>query len=91
MHIKPIGNRILVKQESMEQKTASGIVLPETMEKQQKEQGVIVAMGEGEGLKKLNLKIGDKVIFGKYTGDEVTFDKVEYKIIKHEDVLGIVE
>jgi chaperonin GroES len=91
MNIKPIGNRILVKPEVVEQKTMSGIVLPETMEKQQKEQGVIVAMGEGEGLKKLQLKIGDKVIFGKYSGEEVSFDKVEYKFIKHEDILGKVE
>jgi chaperonin GroES len=91
MNIKPIGNRILVKPEAVEQKTASGIILPDTAEKEQKEQGTIIAMGEGEGLKKLHLKIGDKVIFGKYSGEEISYNKVDYKFIKHEDVLGIVE
>lgn len=91
MNIKPVGNRILVKPEVMEQKTKSGIVLPDTAEKEQKEQGTIVAMGDGEGLKKLNLKVGDKVIFGKYSGEEFQLEKVDYKFIKHEDILGTVE
>jgi chaperonin GroES len=91
MNIKPIGNRILVKPVAGEEVTKSGIVLPDTAEKEKKEQGQIIALGEGEGLKKLNLKVGDKILFGKYSGEEIEINKVEYKFLKHEDVLGIVE
>jgi chaperonin GroES len=91
MNIKPIGDRVLIKPLVVEEVTKSGILLPDTAEKEKKEQGVVVAIGEGEKIKKLNLKVGDKIIFGKYTGDEVEIDKVDYKFLKDEDVLGIVE
>jgi chaperonin GroES len=94
MNIKPIGDRILVKPMRQEEVTKSGIVLPDTAEKEKKEEGEIVAIGEGEKIKKLNLKVGDKVLFGKYAGDEVEVsegsEKVEYKFLKDEDVLGII-
>lgn len=94
MNIKPIGDRILVKPMRQEEVTKSGIVLPDTAEKEKKEEGEIVAVGEGEKIKKLNLKVGDKVLFGKYAGDEVEVsedgEKVEYKFLKDEDVLGII-
>jgi chaperonin GroES len=91
MNIKPLGDRILVKPLPVEEVTKSGIVLASTSEKEKKEQGEVVAIGDGEKVKKLNLKIGDKVIFGKYAGDEAEIDKVDYKFLKDEDVLGIVE
>ncbi len=91
MNIKPLGDRILVKPLLAEEVSKSGIVLPDTAEKTKKEQGEIVAIGEGEKIKKMNLKIGDKVLFGKYAGDEVEMDKVEYKFLKDEDILGIVQ
>lgn len=101
MNIKPIGNRILVKQLSTEEVTKSGIVLPATADKEKKAQGKIVAVGSGEEIGKLGLKPGDIVVFGKYAGDEVEVDengeKVEYKVlyVGHEkdesDVLAIVE
>ncbi|MBX4186901.1 MAG: co-chaperone GroES [Candidatus Doudnabacteria bacterium] len=91
MQIKPLGDRVLVKPLTTEEVTKSGIVLPDTAEKEKKEQGEIVAIGEGEKIRKLNLKIGDKVLFGKYAGEEVEVDKVDYKFLKDEDVLGIVE
>lgn len=90
MQIKPLGDRVLVKPLTSEEVTKSGIVLPDTAEKEKKEQGEVVAIGEGEKIKKLHLKVGDKVLFGKYAGDEVEIDKVEYKFLKDEDVLGIV-
>jgi chaperonin GroES len=90
MNIKPLGDRILVKPLIGEEVTKSGIVLPDTAEKEKKEQGQIIAIGDGEKIKKLNLKVGDKVLFGKYAGDEVEMDKVEYKFLKDEDILGIV-
>jgi chaperonin GroES len=91
MNIKPLGDRVLVKPLTTEEVTKSGIVLPDTAEKEKKEQGQVVAIGSGDKIKKLHLKVGDKVLFGKYAGEEVEIDKVEYKFLKDEDVLGIVE
>jgi chaperonin GroES len=91
MNIKPLGDRVVVKPLAQEETTKSGIVLPDTAEKERKAQGEIVAIGEGEKIKKLNLKVGDKVIYGKYAGDEVEVDKVEYKILKDEEVLAIMQ
>jgi len=91
MNIKPLGDRVLVKPHTQEEVTKSGIVLPDTAEKERKEQGEILALGDGEKIKKLNLKVGDKVLFGKYAGDEVEVDKVEYKILKDEDILAVIQ
>ncbi len=103
MRIKPLGDRILVKPLTSQEVTKSGIVLPETAEKEQKEQGEVVAVGNGPKIKKLGLKPGMIVVFGKYAGEELEIDpegsaarpygagKVEYKFLKDEDVLGIVE
>lgn len=88
--IKPLGDRVLVKPRLAEEVTKSGIVLPATAEKEQKEQGEVVAVGNGPKLKKLRLKVGDTVVFGKYSGDEIEIDKVEYKFLKEDDILGIV-
>lgn len=91
MKIKPLGDRILVKPQTAAEVTKSGIVLPDSAEKQQKEQGEVVAIGTGEKIKKLHLKVGQTVVFGKYSGEEIEIDKVEYKFLKDEDILGIVE
>lgn len=101
MNVKPIGNRILVKQLSSDEVTKSGIVLPATADKEKKAQGKIVALGNGSSIPELGLKVGDAVVFGKYAGDEVEVeengDKIEYKILyvgkekDESDVLAIVE
>lgn len=91
MKLKPLGDRIVVKPVTQEEVTKSGIVLPDTVEKEKKEQGEIVSIGSGEKIIKLNLKVGDTVIFGKYAGDEVEIDDTEYKVLKDEDVLAIIE
>ena len=101
MNIKPLGNRILVKQSTMEEVTKSGIVLPDTADKEKKAQGKIVGLGNGPEVAKSGLKVGDVVVFGKYSGDEVEIEengkKIEYKILNvaHEkdesDVLAIIE
>jgi chaperonin GroES len=102
MQIKPIGNRILVKPLTTEEVTKSGIVLPSSAEKEKKAQGKIMAIGNGAEITALGLKIGDTVVFGKYSGDEVEVDeengdKVEYKVLyvgrekDESDVLAIVE
>lgn len=101
MQVKPLGNRVLVKQLSSEEVTKSGIVLPDTADKEKKAQGKIVALGNGSEISSLGLKVGDTVVFGKYSGDEVELDengeKVEYKILyvgrekDESDVLAVVE
>ncbi len=88
MKLTPLGDRIIVKPVTQEEVTKAGIVLPDTVEKEKKEEGEVVAVGEGEKVKKLGLKVGDKVIFGKYAGDEVELEDVEYKVLKEEDVLA---
>lgn len=90
MNLRPLGNRVLVKQLEQEEVTASGIVLPDTVDKEKKAQGEVIALGDGEKVTKLNLKAGDVVLFGKYSGDEVEYEKEEYKILNHEDVLAVV-
>ena len=71
VNIRPLGNRILVKQSTVEEMTASGIVLPDTAEKEKKAQGKIIAVGNGEAIGKLGLKVGDTVVFGKFSGEEI--------------------
>ncbi len=91
MQLKPLGDRIVVKPLQEEEVTKSGIVLPETVEKEKKEQGEVVSVGNGEKIQKLGIKAGDKVLFGKYSGEDVTVEEVEYKVLKDEDVLAIIE
>jgi chaperonin GroES len=69
MNVKPLGNRILVEPLTPEETTASGIVLPATADKEKKAQGKILAVGNGEEIAKLGLKVGDTVVFGKYSGE----------------------
>ena len=91
MQLKPLGDRIVVKPATQEEVTKSGIVLPDTVDKEKKEQGEVIAIGTGEKIFKLGLKLGDVVLFGKYSGDEVEVDDTEYKILKDEDVLAILQ
>lgn len=91
MQIKPVGDRILVKVLEETQKTQSGIILPETAEKQKKSEGVVVEVGTGEKISKLNLKPGDHVMFGKYSGEEVEIEKVEHKFLKDDEILAVIK
>ncbi len=91
MKLKPLGNRVVVEPFTEEQTTASGIILPQTIDKEKKAEGKIVAIGDGDKIKALKLNVGDKVLFGKYAGEEVTVDKVDYKILSDEDVLAVLE
>jgi len=93
MNLKPLGDRVVVKQSEGEEKTASGIVLPDTAQEKPQE-GKIVAVGTGriEDGKKipLEVKVGDKVIYSKYGGTEVKVKGDEYLILSEKDVLAIV-
>ncbi|PIR44561.1 MAG: co-chaperone GroES [Candidatus Vogelbacteria bacterium CG10_big_fil_rev_8_21_14_0_10_51_16] len=97
MNIKPLGNRILVKQSTEEEVTASGIVLPETAEKEKKAQGKIMVLGNGPAIAELGLKVGDTVVFGKYSGEDVGKEKEGLKILyvgtveDKSEVLAIIE
>ena len=95
MNIKPLGDRVLLKQVEAEEKTASGIFL--TASAQEKPQvAEVVAVGPGAldengKLVPMEVKVGDKVITSKYSGTEVKCDGVEYSIVKQSDILAIVE
>lgn len=89
MNIKPLGNRVLVRPMKEEQ-IKGGIILPDTAEKERKEQGEVVAVGEGVDIAKLNLKPGDKVLFGKYAGEEIKIDDADFRFLNHEDVLAVI-
>lgn len=94
--IKPLGDNVLVKPAPREEVSKAGIILPDTINKEQPEQGEIVAVGEGklkdDGTRApMNLKIGDKVVFKKYSPDEIKIDEQDFLIIAQSDVLAIIE
>jgi chaperonin GroES len=93
--IKPLGDRVVVKALEREEKTKSGIVLPDTA-KEKPQEGKIVAVGTGKLLENgqrvpLDVKEGDKVVFSKYGGTEIKIDGQDYLILSERDVLAIVE
>lgn len=93
--IKPLYDKILVKRSESEQISAGGIIIPDTA--QEKTQiGIVVAVGDGKllndgSLRPLRVKVGDKIVFGKYSGTELKFDGEEYLITREEELLGIIE
>lgn len=84
--VQPLNDRVLVKRLEEENKTAAGIIIPDNS-KEKPAQGEVVAVGK----KAEDLKAGDKVIFGKYSGQEVKVEGVEYLIMKEEDIFGILQ
>ncbi|MCW9707831.1 MULTISPECIES: co-chaperone GroES [Fodinibius] len=91
--IKPLSDRVLVQPEPAEEKTSSGIIIPDTA-KEKPQEGTVVAAGPGKvenGTKiDMSVKEGDKVLYGKYSGTEITLDGEEYLIMREADILGIV-
>ena len=95
MKIRPLGEKVLVRILQSEEKTKGGIILPDTA-KEEKAEGQVVAVGGGKKLESgkvqpLEVKKGDRVIFGKYAGDELTIDGEKHKILKEEEILAIFE
>ncbi len=94
MKLKPLGDRVVIKQLEAEEKTKSGIVLPGTA-KEKPQEAEVVAVGPGgvvDGKEiKMEVKPGDRVIYSKYAGTEVKLDKEEYIIVRQNDILAIVE
>jgi len=94
MNIRPLGDRVVIKKLEAEETTKSGIVLPGAA-KEKPQMAEVVAVGPGgmvEGKEvKMELTVGDKVIFSKYSGSEVKFEDKEYTILKQDEILAIVE
>lgn len=95
--ITPLADRVLVRPESEgEEKTASGIIIPDTAKKEKPERGEVVAVGEGKRTDKgetipMRVKVGDTVVFSKYGYDEVTIDEQEYYIVSESNILAIIK
>jgi chaperonin GroES len=94
MNVKPMEDRIVVKPMDAEQKTAGGIIIPDNA-KEKPQKGEVVAVGPGKvndkGQKiEMTLKKGDKILYGKYSGTEITIDGKEYLIVRESDVLAII-
>lgn len=91
--IKPLGDRVLVSADVAEETTSSGIIIPDTA-KEKPQQGTVVAVGPGkvENGNKIDMTVkeGDKVLYGKYAGTEVTLDGEEYLIMRESDIVGIL-
>lgn len=94
MKIRPLSNRVLLKEIKAEEKTASGIILPESAQ-EKKQEAEVVAVGSGkvvDGKKEeMTVKVGDVVIYSKYSGDEIKLDGEEYTLIDEDKILAIVE
>ncbi|MGH7813377.1 MAG: co-chaperone GroES [Candidatus Binataceae bacterium] len=95
MKIRPLGDRILIKRIKEEERTKGGIIIPDTA-KEKPQEGKVVAVGKGkysdEGkLIPIEVKAGDKILFGKYSGSEVKLDGEEHLILREDDILGIIE
>ncbi len=89
VNFKPLADRVLVEPAPAEEKTASGIIIPDTA-KEKPQRGSIVAVGTGKKDEPLNVKVGDQVLYGKYSGTEVTINGTDYLIMKESDIFGIV-
>ena len=95
MNLQPLGDRLIVEVLEEEETTVSGIVLPDTA-KEKPQRGKVVAVGNGKILEDgkrvtLDVKSGDRILFGKYSGNEVKIDGDDYLILREEDVLAILE
>ena len=89
INFKPLADRVLVEPQAAEEKTASGIIIPDTA-KEKPQNGKVVAIGHGTADHKMNVKVGDNVLYGKYSGTELTVDGTDYLIMKESDIFGIV-
>ena len=95
MKIRPLHDRLLIKRITETEKTRGGIIIPDTA-KEKPQEAEVIAVGGGKVLddgktRPLTVKAGDRILFGRYTGSEVTLDGVELLILREDDVLGVVE
>jgi chaperonin GroES len=95
MNLRPLQDRIIVKRLEEENKTSGGIYIPDTA-KEKPQKGEIIAVGKGKltedgKLQPVDVKVGDKVLFGKYAGTEIKIDGIDYLIMREDDILGVIE
>ena len=96
MNLRPLGDHVIVKPSKPEEVTKSGIVLPDTADKEKPEQGEVMAVGPGKRLDNgqiapMNVKVGDKVVFKKYSPDEVKIDDEEVLVLSESDIIAVIE
>ena len=96
MKLRPLGDRVVVKPLTHDEVTASGIIIPETVDKERPERGEIIAIGPGKLLDNgsfapMGVKVGDQVVFKKYSPDEVKIDKEEFLVISESDIMAVIE
>jgi chaperonin GroES len=93
--IRPLGDRVVIQPRELETKTAGGIVIPDTADKDKPMEGTILAIGTGKYLdgkmQPLQVKVGDKVLFGKYSGTNIKIDGDEFLVMREEDIMGVLE
>ena len=95
IRVRPLQDRVIVRRvEEQEQKSAGGIIIPDTA-KEKPQEGKVVAVGPGRRedgkVLTLDVKVGDRILFGKYSGTEIKLDDEEHLILREEDILGVVE
>jgi chaperonin GroES len=95
MKIRPLQDRVIVKRIEEEEKTKGGIIIPDTA-KEKPQEGKVIAVGKGKvsddgKLTKLDVKVGDRILFGKYSGSEIKLNGEEHLIMREDDILGVVE
>ena len=96
MKLKPLGNKIILESVSTEEKTKSGIIIPDTVDKEKPEQGKVLAVGPGKILEngqrsKIDVEVGDTVLFSKYSPTEIKIDGKEYLVVSDEDIMAVIE
>jgi chaperonin GroES len=89
INIKPLADRVLVEPAAAEEKTAFGIIIPDTA-KEKPQKGQIVAVGNGKKDEPLTVKVGDQVLYGKYSGTEITVEGKEYLIMRESDIFAVI-
>lgn len=89
MNIKPIADRVVVQPAPAEEKTASGLYIPDTA-KEKPQRGTVVAVGDGKKDEPITVKVGDEVLYGKYAGTEITYEGSEYLIMRESDIYAII-
>ena len=95
MNIRPLYDRIVVKRIEEQETTRAGIVIPDSA-KEKPQEGEVMAIGRGKRLDDgkmvtLDVQVGDRILFGKYSGNDIKLDRIEYIIMREEDVLGVLE
>ena len=89
INFKPLADRVLVEPATAEEKTASGIIIPDTA-KEKPQKGKIIAVGNGTKENKITVKVGDQVLYGKYSGTELNINGIDYLIMKESDIFGTI-